>query len=251
MRGEVKVTEEVLDLGGGHAIPLEVRRNRRAQRISLRVDPIGPRLILVMPWSAPMRRGLDFVAEKALWVQNKLARAPEAVPFVDGVEIPYLGDLHVVRHRPDARGGVWRDGGAIHVTGAPEHLPRRLTDWLKAEARRELTNRSHEKAARIDMRIAGISVRDTRSRWGSCSATGRINYSWRLILAPEFVLDYVVAHEVAHMVEMNHSPAFWAQVARITDNADAGRRWLKHKGATLHVYGQAIAQAGGVGAKIG
>lgn len=247
MRGEVKVTEEALDLGGGHLIPLEVRRNRRAQRISLRVDTIGPRVILVLPSSAPMRRGLDFVAEKAVWVQNRLARAPETVPFADGAEIPYLGVPHVVRHRPDARGGVWRDAGAIHVTGAPEHLPRRLADWFKAEARRELTARSHEKAARIDIRIAGISVRDTRSRWGSCSATGRINYSWRLILAPEFVLDYVVAHEVAHMVEMNHSPAFWAQVAGLTDQMDAGRRWLKRQGASLHAFGQ----AGGAGAKIG
>lgn len=242
MRGEVKVTEEALDLGG-RSVPLDVRRSRRARRISLRVDPVGPRLILVLPWSAPVRRGLDFVAEKALWVQNRLARAPEAIPFADGAEIPYLGTPHVIRHRPDARGGVWRAAGEIHVTGAVEHLPRRVTDWLKAEARRELGERTRDKAARLGVRVAGVSVRDTRSRWGSCSATGRINYSWRLVLAPEPVLDYVVAHEVAHMVEMNHSADFWAVVAQLTAQMEAGRRWLKHHGASLHVYG--------AGAKIG
>ena len=236
MRGEVKVTEEALDLGS-RTVPLELRRSRRARRISLRLDPVGPRLILVLPWSAPVDRGLDFVAEKALWVQNRLARSPEAVPFVDGAEVPYLGEMHRVRHRPDARGGVWRAAGEIHVTGAETHLPRRLTDWLKAEAKRELTGRTREKAALMDLAVTRVTVRDTRSRWGSCSATGSINFSWRLILAPEAVLDYVVAHEVAHLVEMNHSPAFWRCVAELTDHLETGRRWLKQRGNELHLYG--------------
>lgn len=236
MKPLVRATETALNLGE-RIIPLDVRRNRRARRISLRVDPIGPKLVLVLPSNTPLRHGLDFVEEKAVWVQNRLARAPMPVPFADGVEIPYLGVPHVIRHRPGERGGVWREAGEIHVSGDAAHLPRRMTDWLKSEAKRVLTDATRDKAARLGVKVARVTVRDTRSRWGSCSSSGGINFSWRLILAPDWVLDYVVAHEVAHMAEMNHSPAFWAIVARLTDHLEAGRPWLKNQGSSLHRYG--------------
>jgi predicted metal-dependent hydrolase len=126
----------------------------------------------------------------------------------------------------------------VIVPGAPEHLPRRLTDFLKAEARREIAARAAAKAATLGRPIAALTLRDTRSRWGSCSRSGRVAFSWRLILAPEWVLDYVVAHEVAHLAELNHGPRFWTACAGLTDSdVKTARAWLKRHGAELHAYG--------------
>ena len=116
-------------------------------------------------------------------------------------------------------------------------MARRVRDFLMAEARRELGERARAKAERIGARVAAVTIRDTRSRWGSCSATGRLSFSWRLILTPEPVLDYVVGHEVAHLREMNHSPRFWALCAELTAEVAGPRVWLKANGARLLRYG--------------
>jgi hypothetical protein len=148
-----------------------------------------------------------------------------------------LGQPHVIVHDPAARRGVWRDAGVIRVSGFAEHLPRRVRDFLKREARAMLTERAHDKAGRLDRPIARISLRDTRSRWGSCSSDGGLSFSWRLILAPEEVLDYVVAHEVAHLMHHDHGAKFWALVTDLTPSVDAPRQWLRAHGPELHRYG--------------
>ena len=130
---------------------------------------------------------------------------------------PISATEHRIRHRPAERGAVWRESGEIHVSGRPEHLPRRVEDWLKQEARHEIERRAHEKAAELGKKVRRVTIRDPRSRWGSCSPDGALSFSWRLILAPRFVLDYVVAHEVAHLRELNHSNRFW----RITETLTA------------------------------
>ncbi|MEJ2016123.1 MAG: M48 family metallopeptidase [Limibacillus sp.] len=118
-----------------------------------------------------------------------------------------------------------------------KRLPRRVADYLKAEAKSELVWRAREMAARLERKVTRVTVRDTRSRWGSCSHQGALSFSWRLILAPEEILDYLVAHEVAHLVEMNHAPAFWRQVARLQPDHKRARAWLKREGASLWRYG--------------
>jgi predicted metal-dependent hydrolase len=209
-------------------MPLEFRRSARARRLSLRVDVARGRVILVAPRSVARKQAIDFLARNEGWLRLRLSRVPAAHPFADGEMVPILGVPH--RIRSDAsrlRGLVEKQDGVVVVRGAPEHLSRRLTDFLKAEARRE-----------IGMRVAAITLRDTRSRWGSCSASGRIAFSWRLILAPEPVLDYVVAHEVAHLAELNHGPRFWKLCATLTDtDPKTARAWLKRHGAELHAYG--------------
>src|SRR5690606_6087885 len=152
--------------------------------------------------------GLAFARERREWIRRQLDALPPRRPFVDGAEIPLLDVPHVLRHRPDARRGVWREGGALNVSGQAEHLSRRVHDWLREEARRLIAPRAQASAARLSRAAGRITIRDPRTRWASCSRDGAMSFSWRLALAPEWVLDYVVAHEAAHLVEMNHGPAF-------------------------------------------
>ena len=217
--------------------PVSLTVSPRARRLSLRLDSASGEVRVVAPHAVPVAEVTRFVARHADWVHRRLAALPPYNPFVDGGLVPYLGAEHAIRHDPSRRRPVERVDGAFLIGGQPAHLARRLTDHLKAEARREISARAHDKATAIRRRVAGITVRDTRSRWGSCSGTGRLNFSWRLILAPEPVLDYVVAHEVAHLAEMNHGPRFWSLVERLHPDMDGARRWLRVHGAGLHRYG--------------
>ncbi len=217
--------------------PLALTVSPRAKRLSLRIDSGSGEVRVVVPRSVQEAEVARFVARNADWLRSRLAALPPRRPFTHGALVPYLGIDHRVLHDPGRRRPVERAYGTFLVGGRVDHLSRRLTDYLKASARRELASRARDKAAMIHRRVAGITVRDTRSRWGSCSATGRLNFSWRLILAPESVLDYVVAHEVAHLHEMNHGPRFWSIVERLHPDMDGARRWLRAHGAGLHRYG--------------
>ncbi len=217
--------------------PLALTVSARAKRLTLRLDSGTGEVRVVVPHSVPEAEIARFVARNADWVRRRLAALPPRRPFTHGALVPYLGLDHRVCHDPSHNRPVERVHGTFLVGGRVEHLSRRLTDHLKAAARRELSERARRKAAAIHRRVAGLTVRDTRSRWGSCSAAGRLNFSWRLILAPEPVLDYVVAHEVAHLNEMNHGPNFWSLVDRLHPDVDGARRWLGANGAGLHRYG--------------
>lgn len=228
------------------AVPLRIRRNRRAKRLILRADPAtGGAVVTCPPWVSDAE-ARAFAEKQEGWIRDRLAAAPAVVPFGDGIEIPFLGDPHLIRHRPDARGGVWiepaglpGDRPEIHVTGLAEHLPRRLGDWLKREARRRIMPKAAEAAAQLDVQFGRVTLRDTRSRWGSCAANGNLSFSWRLVMAPERVLNYVVVHEVAHLREHNHGPRFWALVETLIDDMVDCRNWLRDEGAALHMIGGA------------
>jgi predicted metal-dependent hydrolase len=149
-----------------------------------------------------------------------------------------FGEPHRVRHRGDRRGTVWREGAEIHIAGRPEHLARRLRDWLTAELCGRLVPLVHAKAARVERPVKRITVRDSRSRWGSCGPDATMSFSWRLVFAPPEVLDYLVAHEVAHLVHLNHGPHFWALARRLCESPiEAPQAWLKKNGETLLQYG--------------
>ena len=227
---------------GPDSIPLRIRRNRRAKRLILRADPATGEAVVTCPTWVSDPEARAFAEKQAAWVRARLASAPPLIVFADGVAMPFLGQPHVIRHRPDARGGVWIEQAAdgiseIHVTGRAEHLPRRLGDWLRREARRRIQPRVEAAAAALDAKPGRITVRDTKSRWGSCAANGNLSFSWRLVLAPERVLDYVVAHEVAHLREHNHGPRFWALVQGLIADMDDCRNWLRDKGSALHLIG--------------
>lgn len=220
----------------GRDVDVAVRVNRRARRISLRVDPADGRVVLVLPASRARAEGLRFAQTKAAWLLARLADVPPRRPFVDGAVAPLLGRPHVVRHEPQGR-GVRVVDREIRVAGRPEHMARRLKDWLKLEARRDLSARATALAERIGARVTRVTVRESRTRWGSCTRGGRLSFCWRLIFAPEHVIDYVVAHEVAHLRHMNHGPRFWKLVSELCPGHAEARAWLRAKGAHLHRYG--------------
>ncbi len=213
-------------------------RNARARRASLRVDPANRRIVLTAPLRMARGTAVNFAEAQAGWIAARLGRLPERRPFVDGAEIPLFGVPHRVRHHPGARGTVWRENGEIHVAGRAEHLPRRLKDWLTAELREQLVPLVHAKAARAERPVKRITVRDTRSRWGSCGPDAAMSFSWRLVFAPPEVLDYLAAHEAAHLVHLNHGPRFWALARALCDGPIEGpQAWLKKNGETLLQYG--------------
>ena len=235
-RRRIREEQTVLALAG-HEIPLRIRHHPTARRLTLRIDPAGGGAIVTLPSGLKARDGIAFAERKADWLINRLDSLPKPVPIGNGSELPLRGIPHRIRHRTDARGTVWLENGEIHVAGRPEYLQRRIVDWLKAEARRELGERAHDKADRIGRTVGRVTVRDTRSRWGSCSANGNLSFCWRLIMAPEHVLDYVVAHEVAHLIERNHGPRFWDLVRELTDDTGGAKVWLRRDGDSLLRYG--------------
>jgi predicted metal-dependent hydrolase len=230
--------EQLTIAHAGDTLPVTFVRNARARRASLRVDPANRRIVLTAPLRMARGTAVNFAEAQAGWIAARLGRLPERRPFVDGAEIPLFGVPHRVRHRPDARGTVWRENGEIHVAGRAEHLPRRLKDWLTAELREQLVPLVHAKAARAERPVKRITVRDTRSRWGSCGPDAAMSFSWRLVFAPPEVLDYLAAHEAAHLVHLNHGPRFWALARALCDGPIEGpQAWLKKNGETLLQYG--------------
>lgn len=214
-----------------------MRVDRRARRIGLRVDARDGRCILVLPDPALRAAGLAFARSKADWLARRLGAVVPRVPFAPGAVVPVRGVDHRIVHDPAARDPVAVADGCVLVGGGESLVARQVARWLKAAALAEVTARAPAKAALVGARPGRIAVRDTRSRWGSCAAGGNLSFSWRLILAPEPVLDYVVAHEVAHLVEHNHGPRFWRLVDRLSPERRTHEAWLRRHGATLHRYG--------------
>lgn len=230
--------EQLTIAHAGEHLPVTFLRSGRARRVSLRVDSARRRIVLTAPPRMSRETAISFAHAQAGWIAARLKRLPVRQPFVDGAELPLQGVPHVIRHRPDARGTVWREGNEIHVAGKEEYLARRLRDWLASEARRLIVPLALAKAERVDRRVKRVSIRDQRSRWGSCGPDGSLSFSWRLVLAPPEVLDYLVAHEVAHLVHMNHGARFWALNEALCDGPmDPPHTWLKANGEKLLQYG--------------
>ena len=226
------VSIETLALPGGSA-RVEWRRSARARRISLRIDPREGSVVVTLPPRAGRSAGMALLMSHADWVASRLAALPDHVPLIDGAMVPIGGVLHRIRHVPQSRGGAWILDEELFVTGAPEFLRRRVTDFLRAEARRKLSALATAKAATIEATPRRVVVKDTQSRWGSCAPDGSLAFSWRLVMAPEFVQDYVAGHEVAHLKHMNHGKRFWAVVDRLTPHTGAAIPWLRREGSRL------------------
>ncbi len=227
---------------GAEAFEITLRRNGKARRYTLRVQAATREVVLTLPPRGSLKQARDFAERNAAWIATRLARLPVPIPFNDGAIVPLRGVPHRIAHRLHARGTVWtenaEDGAPLLcVAGDAPHVARRVSDFLKKEAKRELEAASRRAAGALGVTLRRVSVRDQSSRWGSCSTTGVLSYSWRLILTPPFVLEYLAAHEAAHLVEMNHSRAFWRQVERICPDFRRAKSWLDKNGADLHRYG--------------
>jgi hypothetical protein len=232
--------DETLKIAG-RSVPVKVRLNPRARRLIVKVHPSTGEVAVVAPSERSVHKALDFARQEGDWIAGRLAKVPEPVYLEPGDTVLFKGSLYVLRLSTE-RGTVWIDNDAtrptIRIAGKREHAPRRVEEWLKREARKQITRRVNALTAELGVKHTRITIRDAASRWGSCSTTGAISLSWRLIMAPNHVLNYVVAHEVAHLREMNHGTRFWRLVDRLVGETEAleAQTWLRENGTELHRY---------------
>jgi len=209
------------------------RRSARARRVSLRIDPRGAVVVVTLPPRAGRTAGMALLMDHAAWVAERLAALPGPTPFEDGALVPLNDVEHRIRHLPQGHGPVRAERGEILVAGEGALLAQRVAEFFRAEARRRLAALVAQKAVLAGVEPRRMTVKDTRSRWGSCAANGNLAFSWRLVMAPRFVQDYVVGHEVAHLCHMDHGPRFWALVQQLTPHTDNAVAWLREHGARL------------------
>lgn len=221
-------------LPGDPPIAVQLRRSARARRYSLRVPATGGTPVLTLPQRAPEAEGLAFAASRRAWLIDQLAARPPEVIIAPGVVVPIEGTPCRIVLGQGRK--VQREGDMIALPGPEARLGARLQGYLRTLARDRLSAACDHHAARLGRAYTRLDLRDTRGRWGSCSSAGRLMFSWRLVMAPPAVLDYVAAHEVAHLAQMNHGPRFWAEVARLCPGHDAQRAWLRQQGTGLHRY---------------
>jgi predicted metal-dependent hydrolase len=221
----------------GGDVSILTRRDRRARRMTLRIDAANDRAVLVLPTWVPMSEGLRFVRAKARWMKEKLDSLPPRERFEDGARMTLFGATLTIRHRTDLGAVVVRDGPWLYVGGAKDRVAVRVVTWLKVEARMRLAEQAQAMASRLGKTVKRVSVRDSRTRWGSCAADGSLSFSWRLALAPDDVSTYVVAHEVAHLVAMNHGPKFGRTVEGLLPDHAGAKTWLSENGVRLLRHG--------------
>jgi predicted metal-dependent hydrolase len=233
--------EERLHVVAGRSLPLRIVESARARRLTLRIDPGGRALRITVPPGVARREVERFLLSHQGWLEQRLAKVPRRPNVRPGIKLPLRGVPHLIVHEPDTRGTVRRSrdeaGPILIVHGDRRHLPRRLADYLKREAKRDIEKLVEKHCATVGRRARAIRFRDTSSRWGSCTADGALSFSWRIMMAPPSVINYLVAHEVAHLKEMNHGPKFWKLCMKLCPDTELCRAWLKRNGGTL----QAIA----------
>jgi predicted metal-dependent hydrolase len=232
------VSSEIVFSGGGIVRPLMIRRIASARRMRLAVDPRTGNVRLTLPRRASERAGRVWAEKHRSWVEAQLAALPVPRPILPGGTVPFQGrDLLVDWDGARSR-TVKLEGDRLIVGGPPEGVARRVITWLKRQALARLEMETAEIAAIAGVSVAKVSIGDPRARWGSCSSRGDIRYSWRLIMAPPFVLTSTVAHEVAHRLHMDHSPAFREAEQRLYGaDPDTPRAWLRRNGASLYWVG--------------
>ncbi len=219
---------------GAPAIEIRLRRNPRARRMVLRMPQDGGGPVLTLPPSVPLTRATTFLRSQEDWLRRNLAAQPPRIAVTGGTALPFRGTTVILRRIAQGRSAI--RGETLEIAGTHAQLGPRAGAWLREAARDRLAAAALHHAGRLGRPVNRITLRDPRGRWGSCSSAGHLMFSWRLILAPDAVLDYVAAHEVAHLAEMNHAPQFWAVVARLCPGYGAPRDWLRHNGARLRAF---------------
>ncbi len=227
-------------------VPVDIRRHPRARNYTLRIAGPGRPPVLTMPERGSLAEAHRFLERHAGWLRRQIDRLPPAIPIAAGWPVPLRGVLHTIHHDPSCGGtvtvGADAEGPALYVSGAPAHLRRRVLDFLKREARRDIAAAVARHSVRLGVRPKAIRYRDQITRWGSCTADGHLSFSWRLIMAPPLVLDYLAAHEVAHLAEMNHSRRFWQLCRALAPETETARAWLTTQGPALHAIGAAAGE---------
>jgi predicted metal-dependent hydrolase len=226
----------------GRSFRVALKRRPTARRITLRVSNATGEVVLTLPEHAELGAARRFADAHGGWIASRLERVPRRVAFKHGATVPFRGVPHRVAHWSNIGGGTEATVDpagepVLAVTCDTPHVARRVREFLEREARKDLARAVRKYSNALGVTAKRIAVRDTKTRWGSCSAKGCLSFSWRLILAPHYVLDYLAAHEVAHLKEMNHSHRFWRELHRLCPRTEEAERWLKRHGTELHRYG--------------
>lgn len=227
---------------GGRSFEIALRRRPTAKRITLRVSNATGEVVMTIPERTELKTAQRFADAHGDWIASRLAKVPARVEFRPGALVPVRGIPHKIVHWTNIRGttrAMKSPAGEpiIAVSGERPHLARRVREFLEAEARRDIAGAVRKHTTKLGVTAKRITVRDTTSRWGSCSARGALNFSWRLILAPPYILDYLAAHEVGHLRELNHSHRFWKIVHDLCPRTEEAEDWLKRHGSDLHRFG--------------
>jgi predicted metal-dependent hydrolase len=224
----------------GISVPVRVHVDSRARRISVRIDPHAREAVATAPNLRQALNAIEFASERVEWIADRLGALPKPVLFRPGAYIPLRGVIHRLKHAESGRTVRLDKSGPtplILIPGAREAFAAKTLAFFRASARTDFQASVAVYSEALKVKARSITIKDTRSRWGSCSSEGRLNFSWRLVCAPPFALDYVAAHEVAHLREMNHSPRFWKLVERAMPDWEEARTWLQDKGSNLHAIG--------------
>ena len=234
------VRERMHDVAG-RSLPLRIVENDRARRLTLRIDAGGRGLRITVPPGIAQGEVERFLNRHQGWLEQRLSKVPVRPQVRPGIKIPLRGVPHLIEHEPGTRGTVailqGERGPTLLIHGDRRHLARRIADFLKREAKREIEMLVVRHCAAIGKRAKAVRFKDTSSRWGSCTSDGNLSFSWRIMMAPPPVINYLVAHEVAHLKEMNHGPKFWKLCNELCPDTDRCKAWLKRNGGAL----QAIA----------
>jgi predicted metal-dependent hydrolase len=233
---------ETVTLRAPNGVRVKVRLevNAKARRLILRLDERRREAVAVAPSRRQIRAAEAFARDRVDWITARLQHLPEAIVFEEGAEFPYRGEPTRITRKGSGRLAklIAGDPQVLSVPGDEENLAGRVTRYLKKQARADFTKAVERHCATLGVEYTSISIKDTRSRWGSCTADGSLSFSWRLVMAPAEVLDYVAAHECAHLIEMNHSPRFWSLVSKCCPDWKRQRAWLRNQGGGLHFAGE-------------
>ena len=217
-------------------LQIEIVRNKRQRTLRLKVNPKTGQPEVSIPWLCPTFMAKSFVQKHLIWIKKNMEQTPQKQTFAPQMKISLLGRELTLIHNPASKRGTHIDGNTLVVGGEQPFFGRRVKDFIKAELKNYITDKAKTFATTQNKKVKSVTVRDTFSRWGSCSSAGGLSFSWRLALAPTFVLDYVIAHEVAHLVHMNHSIFFWQTVKQMYPESARAKRWLKENGKILHAF---------------
>ena len=226
--------------GAGSGPVLRLSVNPRARRLSVRIDARAGEAVVVAPTERGLAQAVAFARTKGVWIAERLAVRPQGRPLEPGQVIALRGRPVRLEATPGAGAArLVEDGAVIRSGGEGEAYARRIENFLKREARQTLLERTDHHLKTLGQKPVKVSIADTKSRWGSCSPHNRtIRYSWRVVMAPPPVIDYLAAHEVAHLVHADHSPAYWAVVERLIGDHRPWRKWLRDHGGALHAVGR-------------
>lgn len=216
--------------------PIKVQQSSRAKRLTLRIDSKEHLPVLTIPKRCSVKKAVEFVETHHNWINKSLESLPSVKHFEDGEKISLFGSEVTICHNPELKRGTFIKEDILYVSGEKEFLHRRIKDFIKKEAKQRFYLQSRQLAERLGCTLNDVTIKDTKSRWGSCSSIRNINYSWRIALAPLAVINYLIAHEVSHLKHQDHSRNFWNCVRTLEPESSRGKLWLKLHGKELYLY---------------